>query len=143
MLDEETGAEPRVNSASIADPYLLLIRDDSSIYVAQIDDNNELEELEKEDKALVTTKWLTGCLYIDTSGVFADEVTNKGAKAKESILMFILSASGALHVRMAHLIFFRLHADLSDISPTKPNKTNICRRGSLIHPPWPFSGLCC
>lgn len=98
MLDEETGAEPRVNSASISDPYLLLIRDDSSAYIAQIDKNNELEEVEKEDKVLSSTKWLTGCLYSDTSGVFADQTASRGSTPKESILMFLLSAAGALHV---------------------------------------------
>jgi len=98
MLDEETNAEPRVNSASIADPYLLLVRDDASIYVAEIDNNLELEELEKEGKALVTTKWLAGCLYIDTSKVFAEEVAAKKGKPKDSVLMFLLSAGGALHV---------------------------------------------
>lgn len=100
MLDEETGQEPRVNCASIADPYLLLVRDDSSVYIAQIDSNLELEEVEKEDKTLTSTKWLTGCLYVDTSGVFAEEAPKKGANPKESILMFLLSTSGALHVRL-------------------------------------------
>ncbi|KAK5663548.1 hypothetical protein OQA88_3979 [Cercophora sp. LCS_1] len=98
MLDEETGAEPRVNSASISDPYLLLIRDDSSAYIAQIDKNNELEEVEKEDRVLSTTKWLTGCLYNDTGGVFAEQTAFKGAKPQESIIMFLLSAAGALHM---------------------------------------------
>ncbi|KAK4157753.1 protein cft1 [Chaetomidium leptoderma] len=98
MLDEETGAEPRAVSASIADPFLLIVRDDSSAFIAQMDSNNELEELDKDDQALVTTKWLTGCLYADTSGVFAEEVNGKGVKPAPSILMFLLSASGALHI---------------------------------------------
>ena len=97
MLDEETGAEPRAISASIADPYLLIIRDDSSAFIAQIDSSNELEELDKEDQTLTTTKWLTGCLYADTAGAFAEEV-GKGGKLAQSILMFLLSANGALHV---------------------------------------------
>lgn len=101
MLDEETGQEPRINSASIADPYMLLIRDDFSVFVAQIDNNMELEEVEKEDKILTTTKWLTGCLYVDSAGVFAEEVAAKGDKPKESILIFLLSTSGALHVRIS------------------------------------------
>ncbi|KAK4245916.1 CPSF A subunit region-domain-containing protein [Corynascus novoguineensis] len=98
MLDEETGAEPRAVSASIADPFLLIIRDDSSVFIAQIDSSNELEELDKEDQTLATTKWLTGCLYADTTGAFAEEAAGKGAKPAQSILMFLLSASGALHI---------------------------------------------
>ncbi len=100
MLDEETGAEPRAVSASIADPFLLIIRDDSSAFVAQIDSSNELEELDKDDQTLTATKWLTGCLYSDTSGVFAEEVAGKGVKPAQSILMFLLSASGALYVSL-------------------------------------------
>lgn len=98
MLDEETGAEPRAISASIADPLLLIIRDDSSVFVAQMDSSNELEELEKEDQTLATTKWLTGCLYADTTGAFAEEVAGKGGKPAQAILVFLLSAGGSLYV---------------------------------------------
>ncbi|KAM0342432.1 hypothetical protein ACHAPU_009619 [Fusarium lateritium] len=97
MLDEETGAEPRVTSASIADPYLLLIRDDNSIFLAQIDSNNELEEVEKMDTTLQNTKWHAGCLYTDTKGAFQPNTSDKGAEA-EKIMMFLLSSAGALHV---------------------------------------------
>jgi cleavage and polyadenylation specificity factor subunit 1 len=100
MYDDDTGAEPKIVSASFADPYLLLFRDDSSIFVAQCDDNNELEEIEREDDALLATKWLTGCLYDDTTGVFAPVQSDKGYKAKESVMMFLLSAGGALHVSL-------------------------------------------
>lgn len=104
MLDEETGAEPRVVSASIADPYLLLIRDDSSIFVAQIDNNNELEEVEKADNNLLSTKWLAGCLYNDTKGTFQSTVEEKGTET-DKIMMFLLSAAGALHVSPSKLGF--------------------------------------
>ncbi|GKT43235.1 protein cft1 [Colletotrichum spaethianum] len=98
MLDEETGAEPRVISASIADPYLFLVRDDSSIMVAQIDNNCELEEVEKQDDAILSTKWLAGCLYTDTTGLFAPVQTDKGMPAGQNIFIFLLSAAGALYI---------------------------------------------
>ena len=98
MLDEETGAEPRVVSASISDRYLLLVRDDSSIFVAGIDNNLELEEIEKEDDTILATKWLSGCLYEDTSHTFTLAPTDKGSKPGESVVMFLLSGAGALHV---------------------------------------------
>ncbi|EAA35373.3 protein cft-1 [Neurospora crassa] len=97
MLDEETGAEPRVRTASIADPFLLLIRDDFSVFIAEMSPKLlELEEVEKEDQILTSTKWLAGCLYTDTSGVFADETVGKGTK--DNILMFLLSTSGVLYI---------------------------------------------
>jgi hypothetical protein len=106
MLDEETGAEPRAVSASIADPYLLIIRDDSSLFVAQMDSNNELEDIERADQTLTSTKWLSGCLYSDVSGVFAEEVSGKG-KPAQSVLAFLLSNSGALYVSCIVLLLFR------------------------------------
>lgn len=96
MLDEETGAEPRVVSSSIADPYLLLIRDDSSVFIAQMDNNNDLEEVEKTDSILQTTKWQAGCLYTDSTGAF-QAVGAKHGEA-EHIMMFLLSSAGALYV---------------------------------------------
>lgn len=100
MLDEETGAEPRVTSASIADPYLLLIRDDSSIFIAQIDSNNEIEEVEKTS-TLSTTKWQAGCLHTDTQGTFQPLGGDKGASTEDKVMMFLLSSAGALHVRFS------------------------------------------
>ncbi|KAF7548008.1 hypothetical protein G7Z17_g7352 [Cylindrodendrum hubeiense] len=97
MLDEETGAEPRVNSASIADPYLLLIRDDSSIFLAKIDSNNDVEEVEKTN-ALLTTKWQAGCLYTDSQDTFQPISSDKGAETEDKVMMFLLSSAGALHV---------------------------------------------
>ncbi|RDL33101.1 Uncharacterized protein BP5553_08540 [Venustampulla echinocandica] len=95
MYDDDTGAEPKIVSASFADPFLLLVRDDASIFVAQCDDNNELEEIEREDDGLLTTKWLTGCLYTDTTDKFATVQSDKGGR---NVMMFLLSAGGALHI---------------------------------------------
>src|SRR6202044_3034980 len=96
MYDDDTGAEPNIISASFADPFLLLLRDDARIFFARCDDNNELEEVEKEDKALLSTKWVTGCLYSDSTGVFASDKEQKDSS--QNCLMFLLSATGALHV---------------------------------------------
>ena len=97
MLDEETGAEPRVLSASIADPFLLLIRDDGSVFVAQMDSSHELEEVDKVTGPLTSTKWASGCLYTDSTGVFREARGETGAGG-EKIMMFLLSSTGALHV---------------------------------------------
>ncbi len=102
MLDEDTGAEPRVNNASIADLFLLLVRDDASIFVAKLDKNLELEELEKDEGPITTTKWAAGCLYEDKYGVFADVQTDKGIKSGENVVMFLLSKAGCLYVRPRH-----------------------------------------
>lgn len=97
MLDEDTGLDPRVISASIADPYLLLIRDDTSISVWEMDKSNDLGDLDRDDPALSGNSWLSGCLYHDQDGVFSER-TEKGAKSSGDIIMFLLSALGALYV---------------------------------------------
>lgn len=98
MYDDDTGAEPKITSASFADPYLLLLRDDASIFVANCDEDNELDEIVREDDNLLTTQWLAGCLYTDSTGVFANVQSDKGQKAGDNIMMFLLSTGGALHV---------------------------------------------
>lgn len=105
MYDDDTGAEPKIISASFADPFVLLIRDDASIFVAQCGEDNDLEELEKVDDAILATKWLAGSLYWDYMGVFASVQSDKGIKAGENVMMFLLSAEGALHVSTAMVNF--------------------------------------
>ncbi|KAL7808025.1 CPSF A subunit region domain-containing protein [Trichoderma gracile] len=98
MLDEETGAEPRAVSASIVDPYLLIIRDDGSVFLAQIDSNNEIEEMEKTDSSLTSTKWVAGCLYKDTKGIFQSSYGDSTKQTSEAVMMFLLNSTGALHI---------------------------------------------
>lgn len=97
MQDEETGAEPRVLHASICDPYLLLIRDDASVFIAQMNADDELEEVEKPEGVVTSTKWISGCLYVDTTGVFSHKKAENGSKG---IFMFLLSNTGGLQVRL-------------------------------------------
>lgn len=102
MQDEETGAEPRVLHASISDPYLLLIRDDASVFIAQMNSDDELEEVEKPEGVLTSTKWVSGCLFTDRTGVFGE---GKAESRDKNILMFLLSNSGGLHVsHMSHMM---------------------------------------
>ncbi|KAJ2981079.1 hypothetical protein NUW58_g6780 [Xylaria curta] len=98
MLDEDTGAEPRVEYASIVDPYILLVRDDASVFIAKMENNLELEELEKDDASLSAKRWITGCLYEDKFGIFMSGPNDKGAKMRENVVMFLLSKTGALYV---------------------------------------------
>ena len=102
MLDEETGADPKIISASLSDPFLLLLRDDSSIYVAQCDDNSEIDEIARDDDTLLETKWLAGCLYADSTGIFTTVQDDKGQKLGGHVMMFLLSSTGALHVSHGH-----------------------------------------
>lgn len=142
MFDDDTGAEPTIVSASFADPFLLLLRDDSSIFVAHCDDNNELEEIEREDDILLSTKWLSGCLYADSVGAFANVQSDKGRKPGEVIMMFLLSAGGALYVSsLSRLSLFLLTQ--ADLCSPRSLKTGLRCRRPLFRTSSPISGLCC
>ncbi|CAK7267817.1 mRNA cleavage and polyadenylation factor subunit [Sporothrix epigloea] len=97
MFDEDTGAEPKIISASIADPYLLVIRDDASALVAEMNKDVELEELECEEGSFASTKWATGCLYHDVQNIFSAEPSGTTDQT-ENIVMFLLSETGQFHI---------------------------------------------
>jgi cleavage and polyadenylation specificity factor subunit 1 len=98
MFDDETGAEPKIVAASIVDPYMLLIRDDATIFVASCDSDNDLEEIEREDDKLLSNKWLSGCLYDDSTGKFAKTELTNGTSPDKSVIMCLLNTEGALYV---------------------------------------------
>ncbi|OJD29457.1 cleavage and polyadenylation specificity factor subunit [Diplodia corticola] len=83
-MEDENGSELRIVSASFADPYILVLRDDSSVIILQADANGEMEEMDRGD-GLLSTKWLSGCIHQSSS---------TGAHA----VAYLLSAEGGLHV---------------------------------------------
>lgn len=98
MTDELTDAEPKIISTSFADPYMLVVRDDSSIMVLEADDSGDLDEVERGD-ILLATKWLSGSLYKDSSGFF-DVLRNGPARTGiPVVLLFLICAKGTLQVR--------------------------------------------
>ncbi len=110
MTDDLTGAEPKIVSTSFADPYVLVVRDDSSVMVLEADDSGDLDEVERGD-ILLATKWLSGSLYKDSSGFF--DILQKGPARAEttSVFLFLLGANGNLQVSASAsylLVFQRL-----------------------------------
>jgi len=78
-------------TASFADPYLLIFRDDSSLLLLQSDESGDLDLLSDSD-VLSSRKWQCGCLYTDIAGVFSQI-------AGKMTFMFLLSAEGRVFVR--------------------------------------------
>ncbi len=97
MTDELTEAEPKIISTSFADPYVLIVRDDSSVMVLEADDSGDLDEVERGD-VLLATKWLSGSVYRDRKSSFG--VLQKGATQTERtiVFLFLLGATGGLQV---------------------------------------------
>jgi cleavage and polyadenylation specificity factor subunit 1 len=86
IIDEETDAELTVVHSSFCDPYLLLLREDSSLQILQVDKSGDLDELERGDAAL-SSKWLSGSIY-------------KSEKTGDKALAFLLTADGGLAVSL-------------------------------------------
>ena len=103
MTDEATGAEPKVISASFADTYVLVVRDDASVMVLRAEEGGDLDELEQGD-LLRTNRWLSGSLYEDSNDTFRLESNESDADEEESgtVLMFLLSDIGGLQVGGRH-----------------------------------------
>lgn len=98
LTDEESDTGPRVVSASFADPYVLLIRDDSSAIVLTADENGDLDEV-SQSEAFKTGKWLSGSLYEDSNDILRLEYPDESEDEVGNVLMFLLNAKGGLQVR--------------------------------------------
>ncbi|KAF2417221.1 hypothetical protein EJ08DRAFT_654574 [Tothia fuscella] len=82
--DDTTGAELKFIGASFCDPYLLLLRDDSSITIFQASATGELEELERGD-GILSSQWLSASVY-------------KSPATYDKALAFCLTAEGGLRI---------------------------------------------
>ncbi|KAF1992573.1 protein CFT1 [Aulographum hederae CBS 113979] len=83
-MEDDNGDELAISSATFCDPYVLIIREDSSMSVLQVDSKGELEELDRGD-GIKACNWLSGCLYKPTS-------------ATQGMLACLLNADGGLHI---------------------------------------------
>lgn len=90
-------------SASIADPYLAIIRDDSSLLLLQLDESGDLDEVEVTEQDVAARKWLSASLYSDKNGFFTLTGRKTGNSALSSTLLFLLSVDHQLFVSLQWL----------------------------------------
>lgn len=83
-------------SASFADPYLAILRDDSSLLLLQTDASGDLEEVSLPDE-MSMLKWHSGCLYHDKHQSFG-ALHSASSVAERNILLFLLNAEHKLSV---------------------------------------------
>jgi cleavage and polyadenylation specificity factor subunit 1 len=84
MIHEETEEELKIAHTSFCDPYLLVLRDDSSVQVLRVEKNGDVEPLETDDTTLTESKWLGGCAY-------------SGSLTRDLAVVFLLREDGSLH----------------------------------------------
>ncbi|KAL8663079.1 MAG: hypothetical protein Q9168_008152, partial [Polycauliona sp. 1 TL-2023] len=97
MTDEETGAEPRILSASFSDPFVLLVRDDESILVLRADESGDLDEVE-QGESLKQKGFRAGSLYEDANDVYRLESDAEIEDDAGNVLMFLLTVAGGLQI---------------------------------------------
>ncbi|KAL1982296.1 hypothetical protein VTN96DRAFT_1454 [Rasamsonia emersonii] len=93
VWDEDTSDERIAVSASFADPYLLILRDDASVLLLQADESGDLDEVPLNDE-ISSKSWLSGCLYADNSGMFSPIETD----SQGNIHLFLLNAECKLFI---------------------------------------------
>ncbi|KAL9597081.1 MAG: hypothetical protein Q9219_005364 [cf. Caloplaca sp. 3 TL-2023] len=118
ISDEGTESDPKVISASFADPYVLLILDDGSIMVLRADESGDLDEIEKGDR-LERNGFKSGTLYEDSNDVFRLESDMELEDVVGNVLMFLLTVEGGLLIyRLSSLETWAYKADgLSFLPP--------------------------
>jgi hypothetical protein len=114
--DETTGAELEIIGASFCDPYVSLIRSDSTITVYQ-STSTELEELERGD-SILSAKWLSASAY-------------KPPNVDEPLL-FALTAEGALRVSFCGQKIWTLTDCILDIPAVKLEHARVLGRGTRL-----------
>ncbi|KAJ0421006.1 CPSF A subunit region-domain-containing protein [Aspergillus carlsbadensis] len=90
VWDDESNEERVAVSASIADPYLAILRDDSSLLLLQVDESGDLDEVTVPEDA-AARKWLSASIYFDKSGLFAFTKPNTANSPESSTVLFLLS----------------------------------------------------
>ncbi|KAL2828869.1 CPSF A subunit region-domain-containing protein [Aspergillus pseudoustus] len=98
VWDDEASDERVAVSASIADPYLAIIRDDSSLLLLQLDESGDLDEVEVTEQDVAARKWLSASLYPDKNGFFTLTGRKTGNSALSSTLLFLLSVDHQLFI---------------------------------------------
>ncbi|KAJ5752373.1 hypothetical protein N7520_009290 [Penicillium odoratum] len=96
IWDEDTDEERIAVSASFADPYLSILRDDSSLLLLQADASGDLDEVPVSDE-MSMLKWQSGCLYHDKNQAFGS-LQSKSSGAEGNVLLFLLSAEYKLSI---------------------------------------------
>lgn len=97
VWDEDTSDERMAVSASFSDPYLAILRDDSTVLLLQADDSGDLDEL-SINETIASTKWVSCCLYRDINKAFSFTESTSESSTQSDVLLFLLSSDGKLFV---------------------------------------------
>ena len=105
IVDEETNADAKAISASFADPYVLVLKDDYCILLLKTDKTGELDEVDLGTE-LRDGKHISACLYSDQQGTFTKQ--NPPMATATNCIIALLSSAGALSIYSLSSLQIRL-----------------------------------
>ncbi|KAJ5920682.1 hypothetical protein N7516_011540 [Penicillium verrucosum] len=97
VWDEDTSDERVAVSASFIDPYLVIIRDDSSVLLLQADESGDLDEVPLSNE-ISSSQWRSGCLYHDNSQSFSVAGSSSKDTSEGEVLLFLLNLEYKLSI---------------------------------------------
>lgn len=102
LSEDSAESDPKAAKARFMDPYVLIIRDNSSLVLLSADENGDLDEVERGE-ALQENIWSSGSLYDDSNDIFrleSDDDNEDDVEEPGNILLFLLSMAGGLYVSL-------------------------------------------
>ncbi|KAH2266319.1 mRNA cleavage and polyadenylation factor subunit, partial [Aspergillus fumigatus] len=96
VWDEDTSDERMAVSASLADPYIAILQDDSTLMILQADDSGDLDEVELNEAARAG-KWRSCCLYWDKAEFFLSTGPALKQGTRCELFLFLLSIDCRLY----------------------------------------------
>ncbi|KAE8359840.1 CPSF A subunit region-domain-containing protein [Aspergillus caelatus] len=97
VWDEDTSEERMAISSSLVDPYVAILRDDSTLLLLHADDSGDLDEVELNEQ-LATSKWTSCCLYFDKTGIFSSLSATSEKLTPKSMTLFLMTQDCRLFI---------------------------------------------
>ncbi|KAE8376192.1 CPSF A subunit region-domain-containing protein [Aspergillus bertholletiae] len=97
VWDEDTSEERMAISTSLVDPYVAILRDDSTLLLLQADDSGDLDEVELNEH-MTNSKWASCCLYFDKTGIFSSIGAASGEPTQRSMTLFLMTQDCRLFI---------------------------------------------
>ena len=99
MVEEDSDSGAPVIAASILDPFILLVKNDSTLALLRSEENGDVEEIEAT-AASSEIRCISACLYEDTNDVLRLPFDDDSDVEATNVLAFLLTPHGGLKVSL-------------------------------------------
>lgn len=131
MADGESNANAKAVSASFADPYVLVLRDDHSLLLLKADRKGELDEI-KLPSELHESRCICATLYEDNHRIFtsaSEDDSGSSRGAESTCILTLLTLGGAIIMyTVADALIERFHYEGAFFLPNLFVESSPCPR---------------